>query len=169
MYRRGRIKKVLLIADRPRRVVQLGVLPPGHEVAKRELAKRGVPPDAIVLIPEPAWSLWEAAERLDSFLTGQPGSTLLVVTNQFGSGIVRWVLDQRLPTSRAARVSVLPLEDRRYNDSNWWRTRRGLKSFMNTWVYFLYTLVAGPDAYPKADTWDPDEYETWLRQLKNRR
>ena len=152
---------MLLLKSPTTRLVQYGILPPGHELARHELRERGVPDDAIVVLPEVAREEWKPYQSLDGWMTKQPEAHVLVLADRYGSRNLRYVLDRTLG-SQASRVSIRALADRRYDETNWWQSRKGIKSTCTAYLALLYAWINGPPTTFYEDTWDPDHYEKQL-------
>jgi hypothetical protein len=166
LFRSGKIEHVLMFEGQRKRLVEYGILPPRHEIARRQLEQAGIPADAISLVEGETQSIWQVAKRLDSWLRTHKTVRVTVFSERFSSGDVRQVLDTTLSAESAARVRVRALPDRRYDETNWWRTRRGIKSFGNASMVHVYRWINGRPKFPFKDTWDPDEYQAQLAALR---
>src|SRR5579863_6106807 len=71
-YRGGEAKQILVLERQPTRLVRLGILPSRADECRRELARRGVPEDAIVVIPGAANTPWQMARCLGMWLRDHP-------------------------------------------------------------------------------------------------
>ena len=58
LFRGGRIQRVLMFEGEKKRLIEYGILPPPHEIARRQLEKEGIPADAISLIEGETQSIW---------------------------------------------------------------------------------------------------------------
>ena len=61
------------------------------------------------------------------------------------------------------RIGVHALVDRRYDETNWWKSRCGVKSLMLGVIELAFAVCRGEN-YPNSGHWDPDRYERALRQ-----
>ncbi len=153
-------RRVLLIPWRPGRLTRVGLLPPAHQIARRALLERDVPAEAIHVLQGQARSQWQAARLLDDYLAAHPRAEVVVLCDRFASRRHRLVLDRVLDPRRAQRMSVRGLRDRRYDETDWWRVRRGAKEFLTAGIVLTHAWLAGET--PPAPEWDPDEYEREL-------
>jgi len=80
-----------------------------------------------------------------------------------GYEIWRIVLDTVLQPDHAARVEILALPDRRYDETNWWYSRRGVKGLFYGYLTLAYAWFQGEDVPPRK-LWDPDDYERMLER-----
>src|SRR3972149_1717876 len=71
MYRSDPSRRTLLIEPRPDTVVQIGVLPTFEALSRKELSARGVPPEAVILLPGKAEGDWAEARGLGNWLRKQ--------------------------------------------------------------------------------------------------
>jgi hypothetical protein len=130
-------------------------------MVRRELARRGVHDAAITTIAGSARDCWEEAGLLGTWLGQHPGEEMTLVCGRFNSGQVRRILDSVLGRQEAARVRIRALADPDYDETNWWRSRRGVKGFMFGWLGLAYAWGEGKDriAPPR---WSVQEYQSLL-------
>jgi hypothetical protein len=160
---RSGFEGVLVFRERLRPLARCGIVPPGHEVAERELRSRGLAPGQISVIKSEGRFLWDAADRLGTWLD-QRDDDLVVLTDQFGSHRVRYVVDQTLPAELAARVHVSAMVDRRFNKHDWWKHRIGCRAFFSSCVRMAYARIIGRPHPDDIVDWDPDAFERELRK-----
>jgi len=154
-------RMILLVESRPERLVRTGVLPSTEETCLRELESRAVPRRAVEVIPGEAAHVSEAAELLGEWLHQRPDARVQVLCERFDSRRCRLHLDAALRPADAARVSVRGLPDRRYDETDWWTSRRGFKEFGLKALALGYSWSADKDG-TDTEPWDPDEYERSL-------
>ena len=164
MFQQNRVRRVLLVKDRASRLVRYGILRHGHEIAREQLLKSGVPEDAIDLADWDTRDAWQLADRLNTWLNEHPNASLLGLEDRFSSRRLRFILDSALDGDNARRVRLLALPDRRYSEDNWWQTRTGLRSLLDAYLSLGYAWVMGPSGSSYEDKWDPDRYEADLRR-----
>ena len=157
-------RRIVLIEEYPNRLVRIGILPSFTMSSRQELAKRGVPAEVVEVIGGEVGNKWAAARLLQRWMNERPGARLLVLCDRFKSRYHRYVLDATLDSQVAARVSVRGLPNRRYNETNWWKSRHGVKSFGFAYLRLAYVWWQGenPSVYRE---WNPDDYERMLRQV----
>jgi len=156
LARRGRA--VLLLEPRSPRSVACGAMPSFEAISRRELAKRQVPAADVHLIPGKTWNEWDQARALGAWLADRPQAVVLVLEDRFGSRARRQVFDATLSPDVARRIRVAGLADRRFDETNWWRSRDGIKAFMFAWLERLFHACQGEDR-SAAPPLDPDQYE----------
>ncbi len=167
LLREDASRRVLLIPGAPDNLEKCGAMPAGEITARRLLEERGVPRGAILAADGHARNAWQCARLLQRWMAGHPGSRVLALCGRFDSARIRWVLDQELDSPTVARVSLRGLPDRVYDESNWWRTRRGAKELLSHGLTLLYARIQGEGHVPDQD-WDPNEYEDQLRKALDR-
>jgi hypothetical protein len=154
--------RILLLEPWPRRIVDIGILPSFEQTARRELGQRGVADDAVVLVRGRAKDEWEEARLLQTWLQERPEASIVVLCSRFQSGQRRYVLDTVLAPADARRVAVRGLADPRYDETNWWKSRSGVKAVMFGWLRLIYAWGRGEDRdVPRRYT--ADEYQTLLK------
>jgi hypothetical protein len=99
--------------------------------------------------------------ELQDWLAEHPDVSVSLVCDGFQSGYWGRVLDRTLPEAQRGRVAVHPLRDRRYDETNWWRSRTGWKDYWSAVVNWGYLGACGEDR-PVQPEWDPDAYERAL-------
>jgi hypothetical protein len=168
LYREDPSRRVVLIEPYPTRLVQVGALPSFEAISRRELHARGVPEEAVTVIPGKARTAWEETRLLRSWLKEHPDAQLLLLCDRFGSSYRRHVLDSTLPAGEAARVRILALPDRRYDETNWWKSRRGAKEWLVGLTTLVYASCRG-EGRLCCEQWNPDDYENDLQRAVGRR
>jgi hypothetical protein len=158
--RRAPATRVLLIERPPDRTQRLGVRASWAEELHSALRSRGVPESAVDVLPGGPRSDWDVARALRTWLAGHPGAAVAAVCDRFGSRRLRTVLDQVLGPD-APRVRVVALPDRRYDESNWWRSKDGVVGFWGGVTGLAYAALVGEGDSPDPD-WDADAYERAL-------
>lgn len=129
--------EVLLIAAVPRRLEAFGLIPPHTEIDRRALEGRGVPAAAIRVLPGQARDAWDGARVPRDWLRDHPEARVTVLCDRFGSRRLRIILDRVLGPD-AARARVAALADRRYDETNWWRSEAGFTCYATEYVKLAY-------------------------------
>jgi len=158
------VQGVIVFRQRPTALSACGIIPPAHEIADRELQARSVNSTQISVIKSEGRLLWDAADRLGHWL-GEHDDDLIVLTSQFGSERVRYIVDQTIPAELAARIHIVPLVDRRFNQQNWWKKRIGFRMCFSLCVRSVYARIARRPDPGDLFEWDPDAFERELSQL----
>jgi hypothetical protein len=70
-------------------------------------------------------------------------------------------LDTVLRPGAVGRVRILGLPSRQYDETNWWKSRIGLRALFCEYVSLLYAWCRGENV-PERPVWDPDAYERLL-------
>ena len=162
-YRQNPSCRILLVEPRILRLVEVGVLPSFDALSRRELGKRGLPLGIISLLPSDGGDYWAAARTLRAWLADRPNATVLVFCGRFSSAHLRSLLNLALGSAQAARVRLQALPSRRYDETDWWTSRSGIKGFGIEVLRQLCGWCAGGDHPP----WHPcsaDDYERHVRQ-----
>ena len=154
---------VLLVESRRGRLVEMGILPSFETFSRRELKARGLPPKVVSVIHSDGCDDWATARALRAWLADRPNASLVLLCGSFRSAHLRYVLDAVLDPSQAARVRIRALPDRRYDETNWWTSRDGIKAFGFAWLRQLHGWCAGGD-HPPPPSCSVDDYENHVRQ-----
>ncbi len=161
LYRAGEAGAVLLVRGPRGRLEREHVLPPGVDIARRELARRAVPDAAVLVLPGESRGDWEAARRLGEWLRARPGATVVALCDRLGSRRERYILDAVLGAD-ARRVYLRAEPHRRFDETNWWRHKEGVLHVLTASIQLGYARLAGEDKEPWRE-WDIDAYEKTLR------
>ena len=156
-------RRILILPCRPERVVEIGAIPSFAQVARRELLARGVKADDIEMMPGGARDEWDKAHRLDDWLAEHRDEEILLACSRFGSGRIRYVLDHVLEGDRAARIRVFPMARSSRNETNWWRSRAGVKDLMFAWLNRICTWTQGEQRVAP-ERLSAAEYQSLLRK-----
>jgi hypothetical protein len=158
VYREQPATKIILVARFPSALVRAGILERFETIARRELAARGVPAAAIEILGPEARTNREEIRRMSTWLEARPARQVALLWGQFSSARQRQVLDETMPAGVRCRVKIRALPNPRYNDTNWWHSREGVRSFMFAVISRTYSRLAGT-AIEDAEDWDPERDE----------
>jgi hypothetical protein len=161
LFAHDKLQQVLLFEDKGSNLVRFGVLRAGHELAQDALAERGVPHHAIVVIERHVGL--SVFDDLGKWMRQNETARICVFTDQFGTRRTRYLFDLTLTAAQAARVRVVGLRDRRYDETNWWKGPDGVKAFVNSTLDLAHTWCVGREDNSRNERWDPIEYERQLR------
>lgn len=165
-YNKGKVEAVLLLDGRHERLVELGILPDFPSLADAKLSDRGVTPDACTTLRYDSDSKWEMMRRLGIWLDDHLEKDVLMVVPRFSSRQLGVIADSVLTAEQRQRVHLQPLLQRRFDETNWWRTRQGVLGFCNAAVSLVHTWFCGEPAEP-LEEWNPDEYAASLNGSQN--
>jgi hypothetical protein len=157
----GPCSRVLIQSDPPSRLVHVGILPAWRELCERELAQRGVSADRLTVQCMDGQRSWDSIRQIDTWLAEHPDEHLVVLADRFRSGNLAHLYRRVLSTEHRDRVTICGLADRRYDETNWWRSRRGMKAFLGAQISGLSVRWFGEARRPSVDP-DPEAYERRL-------
>ncbi len=167
LFRKNPSAQVLIVVHPPNRIVEAGALASFETISRRELGVRGVPGDSILILRSRWIDDWAAAEALAGRLRERPESSVLLLCAEFHSARVRAVLNDVLDPAAAKRVRVMPLPDRRFDQTNWWKSRRGVRALGMNWLVRLQGWLGGQAAHPprkNADDYRRDIIKSWREE-----
>lgn len=140
LYRQGLAPRVLYTRVRRRKEASIGSLPI-EEQMKSMLIQCGVAQDDIEILDRVCVSTFDEAQTANDWLESHPGSTLIVVTNNYHTRRSRWVYQQCVPIERIQFVSAATDG---YGPNDWWRNQDGFSLYLAEYLKFpLYLFLYG--------------------------
>lgn len=125
---------VLLYRRRATRLERLGITPMTDETARRELLQRGFSDDRLQSLPESPVGKSKLVTALSLWLAEHPDRSVHLLCDRFNSRT--WdLLVRRAEKSRLKeRIAIVPLANRHFDETNWWRSKRGTRAFLNAYL-----------------------------------
>jgi uncharacterized SAM-binding protein YcdF (DUF218 family) len=102
-----------------------GAIPAEHEMMRRVLLKRGVPPDAIQQLDGPVDSTRDEAVALREYLASNPKSSVAVVTSNFHTRRARLIF-RRLHPAHRDQIHFISCPTDGIGPDNWWQFKDGI-------------------------------------------
>jgi hypothetical protein len=152
------VSKVLLFEAKLGRLESLGVIPSREAIARRELVRAGVSDNRVFLVSGYLKSNWHGARLIGTWLRQHPNEHVSLLCDRFESRREAFILDCELEPSLRGRVSVAGLRDRRYDESNWWRSTPGIKAFFGAALHLASARLCGEES-PRPALLSADAYE----------
>jgi uncharacterized SAM-binding protein YcdF (DUF218 family) len=123
-----------------------GFDPAGAPLVRRVLEVRGVAPARIRTLDPICHTTYDEARSLAAVLEAEPAATLIVVTNDYHSRRVRWILDRELgPAAARVQVVTCPTD---HVPADWFRTADGLSLYGSEFLKLaFYHLRYGSGLY----------------------
>lgn len=143
LVRAGLAREVLLtrqLLAMESSTVQRGTMLSELEITKKVLLIRGVPDNAIRVLPGEITSTVDEARELASFLETRPHTTVAVVTNNFHTRRARMIFAKMLGES-ASRVSFIGVPRDGAEEDSWWRTSHGCTVHLSEYCKLPYYWV----------------------------
>lgn len=131
-------RKAILIQNEAAPDVSDGDALASHEVARRVLEKRGVPPDKIRVLRGVSGSTQSDAKIASQIWNEDPDTTLLVVTNSHHVRRAEMAFKTQLSEERFARVSFVGAPEDRYAVDSWWQTEAGLQMVTSEYLKLAF-------------------------------
>lgn len=152
LYRAG-AKTVLVYRCRPDRLVRMGILLPGDELARRELLKRGVSNQDFEVLDCESSCRSRIAAALGQWLAEHPDQTVNVLCERFTSRTWQTVLRRAAEPALAGQVRIVALPNRQFDESNWWQSKPGTMAFLNNYISLgFFWWHTGPEVDGKERT-----------------
>ncbi len=158
----GLAQRVLMVEDRPRRTVELGILPSDAQDQRRLLHQLGIPGDLVEIIDGDFRQDWREALIFREWLHRRPQITVTVLCDELGLRQSRLTLARLLDPDDLVRVRFVGLADRQVNPDSWWTSRGGWKKVFAASFGLTYTFLFGPDEHV-IPCWTAEEYEKNLQ------
>ncbi|MGH9712048.1 MAG: YdcF family protein [Candidatus Acidiferrales bacterium] len=108
------------------------------ELMQKDLVERGVPATSIVRLPYRAVEMHEEAEALGTFASSHGWKKILVVTANYRTRRMRYILERSLASG--TELHVVAARDPNYDPNDWWRHRAGVKNFLRETVGFFAAI-----------------------------
>lgn len=158
MYQEGSASQVLLFQEQPRRLVRMGILSPTAEISRQALEELSIPPEAITILRYSSRSQWDQIRRLQEWLHKHPQADVTVLVGEFESRKLAQICNQVLNPGDDECLHWRSLSDRRFDETNWWKSKPGVLAFADGIVRLSHVWLCGEPTSP-APEWDPDAYE----------
>jgi len=142
----GGESRLLVVEGARQRIEQLGAVPTGAEIAYRESLKRNLPAEKIEILRTDAVDGWEEIRAIRHRLEGEAPSGIRILVGEFGSKEYAMILRRQWSESLFQRTEIWPVHDPRYDVTNWWKSRRGWKSFFGNCVSLFAAVALGEPA-----------------------
>lgn len=158
LYEQRTVQKILLFERPPGRLVRLGILASPTAMASEELAREGVPPDKIEVLPPSSPDDPSLGSAIAARLEQNHSAHLVILCDAFSSRSLRWSLNRNLSRAEAGRLHVRPLKNRRCDEQNWWHSKEGVSTFARAWLSLVWPLVHG-EPEPVWRECDPEHFQ----------
>jgi uncharacterized SAM-binding protein YcdF (DUF218 family) len=136
-YRKGLTRKILVANVRSSRAETLGVLPSHAAINRGVLIKLGVPDTDIETLGVAVSTTYDEARALRDWVIRTHARSVIVPTEAFSSRRVRWTLSHAL-VGTGTSVQIQTLDHPAHNHAGWWKTDKGLITFQNEVIKYLY-------------------------------
>jgi uncharacterized SAM-binding protein YcdF (DUF218 family) len=136
-YRAGLVTKVLISNVHLDGVEMLGVVPSHTSLNRTAVVNLGVPDTAIELFGTDLTNTHEEVAALRDWALRTHAQRVIVPTEVFSSRRVRWML-HRVFAGTGVEIQVAALDPTEYSRDAWWRSEKGLISFQNEIIKYVY-------------------------------
>lgn len=142
---------VLLYRRQPNRLEQLEILPATDKVARRELLKRHLPSDALESLPEVPIGRSQFVMVLSQWLEKHPNQTVDLLSDRFSSRTWEMLVRRSTDAEVQRRIYIRSLRHRDYDETDWWKSKRGTQAFVNGYLTLGYHVLAAGKEPPTTD------------------
>jgi uncharacterized SAM-binding protein YcdF (DUF218 family) len=136
LYRAGLTPRVLVPVTRLSSANDDELVVPEHDLIVRVLRTRGVPPEAISLLPGDVDSTEDEARALAAYLSCRPATTVAVVTHGYHTRRARLIFSHHLG-DQFEQVKFVAVPTDFFDASNWWRNEDGLLIYSSEYLKFV--------------------------------
>lgn len=140
IYQAGLTPQILVTTASPTPASEDGLILPEHEIIKQVLHHRGVPTQAIHILPGEISSTIDEARVLAKFLDAHPNQTVAIVTNRFHTRRARWVF-RRVLGDRSAQLHFVGAPKDDFREHDWWQTEQGTSTYLSEYLKFAYYVL----------------------------
>lgn len=154
-------RRVLVLQDAPGRLQRLGIVQPSGEALRAELLELGVPDAAFELIPYGDVPLAYSLENLQRWLDRHPRVGVSLACGRLEARACRAIADRVLTPEAAQRTRIVAVEVNGINETNWWKSRAGLRACMGGFADWIHAEFIGGEAVPA----HPDSPRAHIRRL----
>jgi uncharacterized SAM-binding protein YcdF (DUF218 family) len=124
MFRAGLTKQILVPTIELSPEAEAGIAVPEHDLIHRALVARGVPEQAIKVLPGRAASTSDEARLLAAYLGREPDRSVAIVTNGMHTRRAGWIFRRAL-NAQFRRIHFVAAPTDGYDDNDWWKFERG--------------------------------------------
>jgi uncharacterized SAM-binding protein YcdF (DUF218 family) len=140
LYKKGMAPRILVSDVKPSPAEKLGIVSSHVEGNRGVLLKLGVPAQAISGFGAEVSTTYDEARALADWAARSGAHRVIVPTELFASRRVRWILNKKLGQVGAeAEIQALPPLE--YGIDDWWKDERGVITFQNEIIKYLYYRV----------------------------
>jgi uncharacterized SAM-binding protein YcdF (DUF218 family) len=140
LVKAGLARQVLLTRQRlalESNLVQGGAMLSELEITRGVLKARGVPEQAIRVLPGEISSTADEARVLAAFLKDEPEARVAVVTNGFHTRRARWIFRRALGEG-GERIQLVGVPHEGVDEQSWWRTSLGCVLYVSEYAKLVY-------------------------------
>jgi hypothetical protein len=137
-FSRAGAATILVYRSPPDRLARMGILPRSDETARRELLERGVANEHLKILDGDSASRFRIAATLGQWLADHPDQQVNVLCERFTSRTWKIVFERALAPPLAKNIRFVPLHNRQFDETNWWRSKPGMMAFVNSYIRLGY-------------------------------
>jgi len=149
------VDQILIVDRKPRRTVQIEVMPSVERIWTNDLISRGVLPSQIRSIATGSVTSHQMFRELEEELGTELEQKCVVICTSTLSHYYRCVIDSALPTSRACCFRVRAVIPMQGEESCWWRSRSGVRRVMNHGLRLAFVSFKGESDIHFVDPYRP--------------
>ncbi len=137
LYHKGLVRTVLISQVAESHAVKVGIIQGHTEATYQALLKLGVPATAIETFGDSNRNTNDEADELRSWTDTHKAAAIIIPIEIFSSRRVYWIFHRKF-SGLPIHIEVLAFDPSGFSRENWWRDDRGVVSFQNEVVKYIY-------------------------------
>jgi len=163
LYQENPTRRILLVEMCPGRAVQVHAKPSLATSRRRVLLAQGVPPQAITVIDGCARDAWQEVRLIHRWCQEHPDAQVVALCGRFSSAYCRRIVDALFAPGESQRVRVFGVPGADYDETDWWRSRRGVRDVLFGYLRLAHALLSGPEPQTP-ELWTLQQYQQVLAE-----
>lgn len=142
LFNRGLASHIVIAKEEDSMAVEIGLFPNATDVAVKVMKERGVPSGNITVLTVDGGvtSTHEEALLLRRYVEDHAIGRVILVTSAFHTRRTKWKFEKEL-SNLPVIVEIAAAPNRHFDETNWWKTERGLIAVANEYLKLCYYFV----------------------------
>jgi len=153
--------RIVILEEAPHPLQRFGILPTPASGFIEDLAAAGAPTTSVDLLPYGDVPLAYNYQNLQGWMDRHAEVRASLICPRLGSRTCRATLDRVLSADAAKRIAVVPEDLIGIDETNWWKSRAGIRVYVGRLVDWVHVAFIGAEALPP----NPRSPRTHIRQL----
>jgi hypothetical protein len=132
-------KTVFILRRHPGRLERMGILPSAEQLTRRALLARGIPENDLFFLSDEPIANSRVGALLCDRLHAHAQWHIAVLCDRFSTRKWRLLLRRSADPTLAARIHLIALPEYGFDETNWWRSKPGLRAILNGYLRLGFT------------------------------